>query len=140
MLSDIPETLDTNLGDLAMRKQRKSKSSKAKDVDEGGSPGSGVQITWLRNPFPVPLKPDGRACSICSRHDSADDPVSLALGVKEPMWWGRTPNPNGSTHGDCCGYCVRYHKSTEGKKGVKFIDYKKKLGSGSKALDEHCVK
>ena len=139
MIADIPdeemETMELNLGDCAIKSSKKSKSSKSKTVQDAVSPVGNVSITWLRNGFPVPLKPDGRACQMCSRRDSSDDPVSLAQGIKEPMWWGHTPYPDGTTFGYDCGYCVRMGRA-KAKEGVSLSKYKKQLGDEAK-LDMH---
>ena len=51
--------------------------------------------------------PDGRACKLCSCHDTDWDPLD---GEPIYIWWGYSPIPEtGATKGDYCYYCVRVH-------------------------------
>lgn len=146
MIADWEPNIDANMGDLPVRPGKRSKTSKGKasssgDQNHGEQDGTGgYTVTWLKRPLPNPLKPDGRKCSMCPRCDSHLDPVSLAMGIQEPMWWGHVPYPDGSTVGGDCGYCTRYHKSTAAKQGISITEYKKKLGASEAAIDEHMKK
>eukprot|EP00973_Karenia_brevis_P047411 6582777-Karenia_brevis.AAC.1 len=77
---------------------------------------------------------------MCPRCDSHPDPVSLAVGIHEPMWWGHVPYQDGTTSGKDCGYCIRYYKSTAAKQGISITEYKKQLGASEAAVDEHMKK
>ena len=57
-------------------------------------------------PEGVERKPDGRQCNCCSCKDSDWDEIG---GEPMYMWWGYTPNPDGTARGDVCYYCVRVH-------------------------------
>eukprot|EP00959_Pyramimonas_sp_CCMP1952_P275741 5763868-Pyramimonas_sp.AAC.1 len=85
------------------------------------------------------LKPCGRKCDTCKFTDHQDDPVSLQMAppVKEQMWWGYPPHPDGTTQGTTCGYCKRIWASRVKAQGLSLASYKSSLGANEKQLNIH---
>ena len=76
----------------------------------GGSSSASTSSSLVRAkasqcPEGVKRKPDARQCNCCSCKDSDWDEID---GEPTYMWWGYT-NPDGTSRGDVCYYCVRVH-------------------------------
>ena len=105
---------------------------------KGGATRVRLTLTWTRTTYIV-LKPNGRKCDCCKFTDHQDDPVSLQMKppVKEQMWWGYPPYPDGTTQGTTCGYCKRIWTSRIKPQGVALASYKGSLGTDEKLLNVH---
>ena len=94
---------------------------------------------------PIKMVPRGLKCRTCLLKDDSYDPVSItALGKRVYCIWEFPPNPDGTTRGLRCYYCVKWYMGRVRKSRtppITLSEYERSLGESVASLQLHmtCV-